>query len=93
MIRIHFDVLWTVIADTFYHRFAQDLRRFEKHLAPSIFKKFVNMPGKVVYDGDTFYIKIRKRAYTPILKSVEKLIKPFHVPWLENKTVEIVWTP
>ncbi len=28
MIRIHFDVLWTMIADTLYRRFAQDLRRF-----------------------------------------------------------------
>jgi len=93
MIRIHFDVLWTVIADTLYHRLAQDLRRFEKHLAPSIFKKFINMPGKVVYDGEKFYIKIRKRAYTPILKSVAKLTQSFAVPWLDNKLMEIVWTP
>jgi hypothetical protein len=92
MIRIHFDVLWTVIADTLYRIFAQDLRRFEKHLAPSIFKKFVNMPGKVVYDGENFKIKIRKRAHTPILKGVEKLNKSFQVPWLDGKTVEIIWT-
>jgi len=93
MIRIHFDVLWTVIADTLYHIFAQDLRRFENHLAPTIFKKFVNMPGKIVYDGNKITIKIRKRAHTPILKGVEKLNKPFRVPWLDGKNVEIVWTP
>lgn len=93
MIRIHFDILWTLIADTLYHRFTQDLRRFENHLAPTIFKRFVNMPGKVVYDGNTFSIKIRKRAYTPILKGVEKLNKPTPVPWLHNKSVEIIWTP
>ena len=93
MIRIHFDILWTVIADTLYHRFAQDLRRFEKHLAPTIFKKFVNMPGKIIYDGNTFSIKIRKRAYTPILKGVEKLNEPTSVPWLDNKPMQIVWTP
>ncbi len=51
------------------------------------------MPGKVVYDGNTFLIKIRKRAYTPILKGVEKLNKPTPVPWLNNKSVEIIWTP
>ena len=93
MIRIHFDVLQTVIADTFYHIFAADLRWFEKHLALSIFKKFVNMPGKVIYDGEKFVIKIRKRAYTPILQGVEKLTEPVKVPWLDNKTIEIVWTP
>ncbi len=92
MIRIHFDILWTVIADTLYHRLAQDLRRFENNLAPTIFKKFIDMPGRVVYDGDKFFIKIRKRAHTPILKEVEKLQALFHVPWLDGKSVEIVWT-
>ncbi len=89
MIRVHFDILWTLIADTLYHRFAQDLPRFEHHLAPSIFNRFINMPGRVIYDGENFVIKIRKRAHTPILKGVEKLNEPIHVPWLNNKSVEI----
>jgi len=93
MIRIHFDILWTMIADTLYHIFTQDLRRFEKNQAPTIFKKFINIPGKVVYDGDKFLIKIRKRAHTPILKGVTKLQKPIAVPWLNNKNLEIIWTP
>ena len=93
LIRIHFDILWTMIADTLYHVFANDLRRFEKELAPTIFKKFINMPGKVVYDGNRFIIKIRKRGHTPILKSVDKLANPFSVPWLKNMSVEILWTP
>ena len=92
MLRIHFDILWTVIADTLYHRFAHDLRRFEKHLAPQVFRNFIDMPGRVVYDGNKFVIKIRKRAHTPVLKEVEKLQTPFPVPWLEHKLVEIVWT-
>jgi len=92
MIRIHFDILWTLIADTLYHRFAHDLRRFETNVAPTIFRKFIDMPGRVIYDGNKFVIKIRKRAHTPVLKEVEKLQKPFRVPWLSGKTVEIVWT-
>ncbi len=92
MIRIHFDILWTLIADTLYHRFAQDLRRFEKNLAQTISRKFIDMPGRVIYDGNNFKIKIRKRAHTPVLKEVKKLQKPFQVPWLSNKSVEIIWT-
>jgi len=92
MIRIHFDILWTLIADTLYRRFAQDLRRFETNIAPTIFRKFIDMPGRAVYDGKKFAIKIRKRAHTPVLKEVEKLQKPFKVPWLSGKSVEIVWT-
>lgn len=92
MIRIHFDMLWTIISDTLYHRFAQDLKRFEDNLAPTIFRKFINMPGRVIFDGNKFIIKIRKRSHTPILRGIDKLKEPFKVPWLNNMTVEIVWT-
>ena len=92
MIRIHFDLLWTVIADTLYHLFAKDLRRFEKSLAPTLFRHFIDMPGQIQYDGSTFTVKIRKRAATPILLSIEKLNKNIHVPWLENHPLKIVWT-
>ena len=92
MIRIHFDILWSMIADTLYHRFANDLRRFETILAPTIFKKFIDVPGKVVYDGNKFLIKIRKRGHTPVLLGVEKLQSSFCVPWLNGKSIEIIWT-
>ena len=92
MIRIHFDIIWTIIADTFYHRLAQDLPRFERERANSIFRKFINIPGQIVYDGDKFTIKIRKRAHTPILLGMEKLQNGFSVPWLNNKLVKIEWT-
>ena len=92
MIRIHFDILWTMIADTFYHRLARDLRRFENNLAPAIFKKFIDMPGRVIYDGNKFLIKIRKRSHTSVLMEVAKLQKPFSIPWLDGKSIEVVWT-
>jgi hypothetical protein len=92
MLRIHFDILWTVIADTLYHRFSQDLPRFEHAQAESIFRKFINMPGKVVFDGSAFIIKIRKRAHTPILLGLESLHKGILIPWLENQLLKIEWT-
>jgi len=92
MVRIHFDILWTMIADTLYHRFAQDLPRFEHERANTIFKRFVNMPGKITYDGDQFVIKIRKRAHTPILMKLKKLTGGVRVPWLDNRIVRIQWT-
>ena len=93
MIRIHFDILWTLIADTLYRRFAQDLRRFEKCIAPTIFKQFINMPGRIKYDGEIISICIRKRAHTPILKGIDKLNTTFNVPWLNNIPMKIEWTP
>jgi len=92
MVRIHFDILWTIIADTLYHQFARDLRRFENKTSSSIFKKFINFPGKVVYDGDKFIVKIRKRAYTPVLLGVDKLKNPIRIPWWGNHKIEIIWS-
>lgn len=92
MIRIHFDMLWTVIVDTLYHRFAQDLPRFEKMRANTIFRKFIDMPGKICYDGQQFTIKIRKHATTPILLGLQSLQQKITVPWLDNKQISIEWT-
>jgi len=91
ILRVHFDVLYTLIADTLYHRFTYDLRRFDANIVQTIVKKFVNMPGRVVYDGNKFIIQVRKNGYTPILKKIDKLQKPFRVPWLDSKLLEIVW--
>ena len=92
MIRIHFDILWTIIADTLYRRFAQDLPRFEKERADTLFRRFINMPGQVVYNGNEFIIKIRKRAHTPILMGVKKLQQEIKVPWLNDLPLRIEWT-
>lgn len=92
MVRIHFDIFWTVIADTLYRRLAMDLPRFEKCRAQTIFKKFINFPGQMEFDGKEFTIKIRKRAHTPVLLGVDKLVEPFKIPWLNNLPMRIVWT-
>lgn len=92
MIRIHFDLLWTIIADTLYRRFARDLPRFENERANTLFKRFINMPGKVTYNGDQFVVKIRKRAHTPILKGITVLENGINVPWLKKKKLKIEWT-
>ena len=92
MVRIHFDLILSIVADFLYHRFAKDLPRFEKHLAPDIFRSFVDMPGIVRYDGHTFEVRIRKRAHTPILLGVEKFHHPINLPWLDGKPLNIVFT-
>jgi len=92
MVSIHFDMLWTIIAHTIYATLRNELKGFEKNRANNIFKKFINMPGRIVYDGKEFVVKIRKRAVTPVIKSVEKLNQSVKVPWLENKPLRIEWT-
>jgi len=93
MVRIFFDLLLSVVASAFYCRFAQDLPRFEKQLAPEIFRNFVDTPGRVCFDGESFEVRIRKRAHTPILLGVKKLQKPIEIPWLAGRRLRIMFTP
>ncbi len=93
MVRIHFDLLLSVVASFLYHRFAQDLPRFEKQLAPAIFRDFIDMPGKVRFDGKSFEVRLRKRSHTPVLLGVAKLAKPIEVPWLGGRQLQISFTP
>jgi len=93
MVRIHFDLLLSVLASFLYRRLAQDLPRFEHHLAPAIFRRFIDMPGKVRFDGHNFEVRIRKHAHTPILLGVKKLQQPIAVPWLEGRPLKLIFTP
>ncbi|MCP4098394.1 MAG: transposase [Planctomycetaceae bacterium] len=91
MVRIHFDLLLSVAASFLYQIFAADLPRFENHLAPEIFRRFINMPGSIRFDGNRFEVHIRKRAHTPILRGITRLESPIEIPWLGNRTLKIVW--
>jgi transposase len=93
MVRIHFDLLLSVVASFLYSRLARDLPRFEKNLAPEIFRRFIDMPGQVRFDGRDFEIRIRKRAHTPVLLGVERLRESVEVPWLDGRRLRLVFTP
>jgi hypothetical protein len=58
-----------------------------------IFRNFINTKGKVSFDGNSFTVKIRKHSHTPILLGVEKLQSPITVPWLDERKLNVVFTP
>ncbi len=93
MVRIHFDLLLSVVASFLYSCLARDLPRFEKNLPPDIFRRFVDMPGTIHFNGRDFEIRIRKRAHTPVLLGVKKLQDPIEVPWLGQRRLRIEYTP
>lgn len=49
------------------------------------------MSGRLVYDGKSITVKIKKRAHSPILRSVPKLKVPVKIPWLNNTRLNIEW--
>lgn len=91
MIRIYFDVVLTIVADTLYRLLADDLKRFEDCTPKTIFSDFINCRcnGEVV--GDEIIIKMKKKATTPIFKSNPIFQKSYPIPWLGNKRLRFDW--
>jgi len=84
LLKVHFDMAMTLIADTLYWRLAQNLRGFEKCDANTIFRNFVHGRGVVAVSGNGIKVAYPKRAHNPILRAVDWRHLPSNMPWLGN---------
>ena len=89
LIKIHFDVIMTMIADTLYCRLAQQLRGFEDCDAPKIFRNFVKGGGTVEVRDGNINVKFAKRAHNPVLRSVDWSNLPKQIPWLNGANLSL----
>ena len=84
LLKIHFDMVMTMIADTLYWRLAQNLRGFEKCDANTIFRNFVRGQGNVCVNKEEITVVFPKRAHNPILRAVDWKQLPSSMPWLDD---------
>ena len=91
LIKVHFDVVMTMIADTLYSMLAKKLRGFEDCDAPKIYRDFIRGKGKITVKGDKLTVIYPKRAHNPILRSVPWQRMPKSLTWLENAELELVF--
>ncbi len=91
MIRIYFDVVLTIIADTLYRLLAKDLKKFELCTPKTIFSDFINCRCIGEVKGDEIIIKMKKKATTPIFKSNSIYQESYPIPWLGNKKLRFEW--
>lgn len=91
LIKIHFDTVLTMIADTLFFQFAQSLRGFESCNAERIFRHFIDTPAKIKIKGDEIFVHYPLRAHSPVLRSagLEKWAPP--ISWLGNKKLRFSW--
>jgi len=91
MIRIYFDVVLTIVADTLYRLLAQDLKRFENCTPKTIFSDFINCRCKGQIIGNDIVIRMKKKATSPLFMSNETFRKVWPAPWLGNKNIRYEW--
>ena len=85
LIKVHFDVLMTMIAHSLYHFLSQRLRGFEECRASTIFRKFINMKADItIRDGD-IVVKFPRRAHNPIIKSAQLHKTTSTISWLGDR--------
>ena len=89
LVKVHFDVVMTMMADTLYTMLAKKLRNFEECNAPILYRHFVRGHGTVKVEKSTVTVTYPRRAHNPILRSVPWDKLPSALPWLENKRLEL----
>ena len=91
LVKVHFDVVLTMIADTLYYLLAQRLRSFEECNAPQIFRHFIRGKGQVTVTAEEIHVRYPKRAHNPLLRAVPWSKLPERVSWLGNRRLRLEW--
>lgn len=91
LIKIHLDVVLTMMADTLYYQLAQSLRGFESCEARKLFRHFIDMPAKIAVTKDEILVRYPLRAHSPVLRSahLDKWAPP--ISWLGNRKLKFEW--
>lgn len=84
LVKVHFDVVMTILADTLYTMLARKLRGFEECDAPKLYRHFVRARGTVGVHDNTITVTYPRRAHNPILRAVPWNRLPTTLPWLED---------
>lgn len=91
LVKVHFDVVLTMVADTLYYLLAKRLRGFEQCNAPQIFRNFIRGKGQITVTADEIRVRYPKRAHNPLLRGVlwDKL--PERVSWMGDRRLRLEW--
>ena len=91
LVKVHLDVVLTVIADTLYYMLAQYLRGFEECNAPRIHRHFIAGKGDVLYDGKELRVTFPRTAHNPLVRAVPWRQLPDKISWLDGARLRFLW--
>ncbi len=91
LVKIHFDVALTMIADTLYTMLAKKLRGFEHCDAAKLYRHFVRGRGIVEVANGKVTVTYPRHAHNPILRGVPWDLLPRQLPGLGGAPIELVF--
>lgn len=80
LVKVHFDLSMTMIADTLYSMLAKKLRGFEECDAPKLYRHFVRGKGTISVNSRTVTVTYPRRAHNPVLRAVPWAKLPSTLP-------------
>jgi transposase len=89
LIKVHFDVVMTMIADTVYNMLAQKLRGFEDCDAPKIYRNFVKAKANIKVKAGEVTVTFPRKAHNPILRAVPWHRLPNSLSWLDGVNLKL----
>ena len=89
LIKVHFDIVMTMVADTMYNMLAQKLRGFEQCDAPKIYRHFVKGKANIRVRGSKVTVTFPRKAHNPILRAVPWHRLPKSLSWLNGANLEL----
>jgi hypothetical protein len=84
LIKVHFDVIMTAMADTLYSMLAHKLRGFEHCDAPKLYRHFIRGKATVTVRQGVVTVIFPRRAHNPILRQVLWQRLPQDMPGLQG---------
>lgn len=84
LVKIHFDVAMTMLADTLYTMLATRLRGFEHCDAPTLYRHFVRGKGTVAVRDGQVTVTYPGRAHNPVLRNASWNRLPLALPGLDG---------
>ena len=89
LLKVHFDVLMTMVADTLYTMLARKLRGFEDCDAQKLFRHFVKGKGTIEVRNGNVTVTFPRRALNPILRSVPWKTLPRSLPASDDSALSL----
>ena len=89
LVKVHFDILLTMMADTLYSMLAQKLRGFEQCDAMKIYRHFVRGKATVGIQDGTVRVTFPRKAHNPILRNVPWHRLPSTLSWLDGANLKL----
>ena len=89
LVKVHFDVIMTMIADTLYNMLAQNLRGFQDCDAPKIYRHFIKGKANITVNNAEITVTYPRRAHNPILRAVAWHRLPKSISWLDSANLNL----